>query len=97
MSDLISVVLPTNPDSDPNSYHIKILKGEYAGVVYKFGSVSFSEDEEDPMLHFSYDIVDGDVSNKDGFEKFIGDRLVEMLEEMVKERSLIYSGGTNEG
>lgn len=95
---LISVVLPTDPNADPNSYHIKILRGEFAGIVYKFGSVSFPDDmdESDPQIQFSYDIIEGSVENKEGFETFIGDRLIEMLEEMIKERSVIYSGGIDE-
>ena len=95
---LISVTVPTNPDADPNAYHIKILCGEFEGVVYKFGSVAFPDDgdDENPTLQFSYDIIEGSVTNKEGFETFIGDRLVEMLEEMIKERSVIYSGGVDE-
>lgn len=96
MTKMISVVVPSDPDSDPHSYHIKILRGPYEGIVYKFGDVSINEDADDgdAKLHFSYDLVEGTLSDKEGFEKFIGDQLIEMLEEMLKERSVVYRGGT---
>lgn len=94
MSKLIAVVEPTDPNSDPHSYHIKVLSGEFAGIVYKFGEVSISEDNGEAILHFSYDLVSGELTNKAAFETFIGDRLIEMLEEQLKERSVVYSGGT---
>ena len=90
---MISVVVPTEPESDPNSFHIKVLRGPYEGVTYKFGDVSFSEDNEEPMLHFSYDLIEGELSDKIGFEKFIGDELIKMIEEQLKEQSVVYRGG----
>lgn len=95
MSKLIAVVEPSVPDSDPHSYHIEILGGKFKGIVYKFGGVSITEENDDAQMHFSYDVVSGAIPTEDKseFESFIGDRLIEMLEEQLKERSVVYNGG----
>ena len=71
---------------------IGIKEGKFAGVVYKYGKVSFGKEEDEngnlPM-HFQYDIVDNNGIPReqfgDEFFKLIGDILVEVMEEQIKD------------
>ena len=71
---------------------IGIKEGKYHGVVYKYGKVSFAKEEDEngnlPM-QFQYDIVDNNGIPReqfgDEFFKLIGDILVEVMEEQIKD------------
>ena len=71
---------------------IGIKGGKFAGVVYKYGKVSFAKEEDEngnlPM-QFQYDIVDNNGIPReqfgDEFFKLIGDILVEVMEEQTKD------------
>tara|TARA_B100000614_G_C14381289_1_gene425678 strand:+ start:434 stop:754 length:321 start_codon:yes stop_codon:yes gene_type:complete len=70
---------------------IGIKEGKFAGVVYKYGKVSFAKEEDEngnlPM-QFQYDIVDNNGIPKeqfnDEFFNLIGDILVEVMDEQTK-------------
>ena len=70
---------------------IGIKEGKFAGVIYKYGKVSFGEDNPDGTkpLQFQYDIVDNNGIPReqfnDEFFKLIGDILVEVMEEQIKD------------
>ena len=74
---------------------IGIKEGKFAGVVYKYGKVSFAEKEDEngnlPMK-FHYDIVDNNEIPREQFgEDFftlIGDILVEVIEEQANNESV---------
>ena len=71
---------------------IGIKTGKFAGVVYKYGKVSFGKEEDEngnlPM-QFQYDIVDNNGIPReqfnDEFFNLIGDILVEVMEEQTKD------------
>ena len=71
---------------------IGIKGGKFAGVVYKYGKVSFAKEEDkngNLPLQFQYDIVDNNGIPReqfgDEFFKLIGDILVEVMEEQTKD------------
>ena len=71
---------------------IGIKEGKFAGVVYKYGRVSFGKEEDENgnlPLQFQYDIVDNNGIPReqfgDEFFKLIGDILVEVMEEQIKD------------
>ena len=71
---------------------IGIKGGKFAGVVYKYGKVSFGKEEDENgnlPLQFQYDIVDNNGIPReqfgDEFFKLIGDILVEVMEEQIKD------------
>ena len=70
---------------------IGIKEGKFAGVIYKYGKVSFGEDNPDGTkpLQFQYEIVDNNGIQReqfgDEFFKLIGDILVEVMEEQIKD------------
>ncbi len=92
MSSILKEIEVTESTIDSSAFDIKILNGEFAGVVYRIGEVSFP-DEDEPLLRFSYDIVWGDVDDIQAFEKFIGDSIVEMLKEQLAKGEAVFKGG----
>ena len=70
---------------------IGIKGGKFAGVVYKYGRVSFGKEEDENgnlPLQFQYDIVDNNGIPReqfnDEFFNLIGDILVEVMDEQTK-------------
>ena len=69
---------------------IKLLQSPYKGVIFKYGKVGFSENENPDgtrSMKFDYDILfnphEMDLDNKE-FIDYIGDMLVEFLDEKLK-------------
>ena len=78
-----------------NQTCIGIKGGKFAGVVYKYGKVSFAKEEDkngNLPLQFQYDIVDNNGIPREQFNedffKLIGDILVEVMEEQTKNESV---------
>ena len=78
------------PNSAATVYSIRIRKGRYKNVIYKYGQVKFTEDKENGQLGFNFDFgVDvgnsryskKDLVNSDKFKKFIADVLIFIMEE----------------
>ena len=73
---------------------IKIMEGDYEGVIYKYNNIKFSETENEQgeiPLKFTYDIMVNpnkkDIESND-FRNYIGDILVECVEEQLKNGQL---------
>ena len=66
---------------------IGIKGGKFAGVVYKYGKVSFGEENDDGHLplKFEFDILDNNLIPKEEFGEdwsdLIGDILVDIIDE----------------
>ena len=56
---------------------IEILEGKYRGIQYTYGTVKPLDD--DAVLKFSYDLVEGEVEDKDDFHNILGDILVNIV------------------
>ena len=72
----------------------------YSGIIFSYGKVSFTEDEENSVLkmHFEYEIHDraNKVFDVKIFENYLGDLLQELIHEGIEENSLTYTGGVDE-
>ena len=73
---------------------IKIMDGQYEGIIYKYNNVKFSQTENEEgqiPLKFTYDIManpnEEDIKSDD-FRNYIGDILVECVEEQLKNGKL---------
>ena len=73
---------------------IKIMDGQYECIIYKYNNVKFSQTENEEgqiPLKFTYDIMtnpnDEDVKSDD-FRNYIGDILVECVEEQLEKGQL---------
>ena len=70
---------------------LKILDGQYEGIIYKYNEVKFSQTENENgeiPLKFTYDVMtnpnDEDILSDD-FRNYIGDILVEIVDQQLKE------------
>ena len=89
----ISVEYDTNNDSI-----ITILKGDDAGVKFRYGKITIDTDENgEPAMSFSYEIISGAPVNKDDFVDSIAKLLHKMILAQLEQGELQYAGGTNEG
>ena len=75
---------------------VKILDGQYEGIIYKYNQVKISETENADgqlPLKFTYDIMANpnkeDIKSTD-FRNYIGDILVEVMEEQLKNGKVIF-------
>ena len=73
---------------------LKILDGQYEGIIYKYNEVKFSQTENENgeiPLKFTYDVMtnpnDEDVKSED-FRNYIGDILVECVDEQLQNGKL---------
>ena len=73
---------------------IKILEGQYENIIYKYDKVKISETENENgelPLKFTYDIMANpnkkDI-NSDDFRNYIGDILIECVEEQLENGTL---------
>ena len=73
---------------------IKIMDGQYEGIIYKYNDVKFSSTENENgeiPLKFTYDVMTNpnkeDVKSND-FRNYIGDILIEVMEEQLKNGKL---------
>ena len=73
---------------------IKIIEGEYKEVIYKYGKVQFASEENaagQMPLRFNYEVMKNPNNVDTENEKFrnkIGDILVEVMEEQIKDGKL---------
>ena len=83
-----------------NQYSIEYTEGKYAGIKIVLGAVKLEENQaqDNCTLKYNYDIIEGIVedSDKKEFDNYIGDTLMQMLSDGVKNNDLIYSGGVDE-
>ncbi len=84
-------VYVTTKSQDQTCIGLTEKSGKYHGVVYKYGKVGFGEENPDGTkpLQFQYDIVDNNGIPREQFGeeffKLIGDILVEVMEEQIKD------------
>ena len=84
-------VYVTTKEQDQTCIGLTEKSGKYHGVVYKYGKVGFGEENPDGTkpLRFEYNIVDNNGIPReqfgDEFFKLIGDILVEVMEEQIKD------------
>lgn len=70
---------------------IKFKAGKFIGCVFSYGAVSFGEDD---TMNFEYDVHSGTPEPKEEFEKVIGDLLVDMITNLLKQGGVVFKGGT---
>ena len=80
---------------------IGIKEGKFAGVVYKYGKVGFGDENPDGTkpLQFQYNIVGNNGIQReqfgDDFFTLIGDILVEVMEEQIKDEPVDRKNNSN--
>jgi len=88
MKELVDYVLVEKASSE--FYSIKLLTGNWAGVIYTYGTVSIKEDKTNDVatLSFQFKIeecpkgIDSDsLMENESFKNYIGDILSSILEQ----------------
>lgn len=81
-------------EKDPK---IKFTDGVHSGIVIKLGKVEFEEVGEDCHMKYEYDVIRYENEyDKPALDRQVGDLLIQLIEQGVKDRELIYAGGTDE-
>jgi hypothetical protein len=75
-------------DTTQENLPIIIQEGEYEGLVYRYGSIQFKEEDEQMKLIFDYDIIknptdqtNDELDEDEKFQNYLGDLLVEILDD----------------
>lgn len=68
----------------------------YTGVCFTLGAVNFGGTDEEPVLQYEYNIIEGrdQVDSLDKFEEFAAKLVLELMEDKLKRGDLLYTGGT---
>lgn len=84
-------------ESTHGQHHIKFTEGPFGGIIFTLGQVSFKEDEEkdECYMSYDYDILENpqEVFDEELFKQYVGDLLIELIEDQLKSNELIYTGG----
>jgi hypothetical protein len=86
------------PDNDKESVHVKLLSGQYEGVVYKYGRVGVMEENDTAYLQFNYDVIESPIEGIDADENFknaIGDLLKQLMMRQLNNEGSIDEDGTD--
>lgn len=79
-------------EGDDKVPFIRLLDG-YPGLCFTLGRVSFGGTDEEPVLQFEYNIIEGSVSDVKKFEEEAAYFLLGLIEKRLKAGELLYSGG----
>ena len=84
-----------NKTSIKDEFHPVVLtEGPFEGIVFSFKEISFIDEEDHAKLSYEYDIQyipdDKKEYDKQGFEKELGDFLVELIEHGIETHKLGY-------
>lgn len=81
-------------------YAVRLLDEPFDGIVFSYGAVSFSENEEEDKacIHFDYTLIrdNGKQYDKSEFENTIGVLLEDMIRFELQRNNLVFTGGTDE-
>ena len=78
----------TDSKINPQLGAIKINEGDYAGLLYQYGEVTFNERDDGQMeVKFRYNMIENpnDLEENQDMKNFMGDILVELLDEQLGE------------
>jgi hypothetical protein len=89
------------PKDEKQTVQVRLLSGEYADTVFKYGKVKFEEKDGEMYLLFAYDVLESSVSTPKKLEKDtkfknnIGDLLVQIMSGNL-EQDIIDDVGTDD-
>ena len=78
----------TDSKINPQIGAIKIIEGDYAGLLYQYGEVTFNERDDGQMeVKFRYNMIENpnELEENQDMKNFMGDILVELLEDQLGE------------
>lgn len=82
---------------------MELTDGKFAGIKFTLGEVKFAEEENSDGsidMSFEYEFEDKSISlsaeDVVEFKSIIGNLVLQLLEDHVKNNSVVYKGGTDE-
>jgi hypothetical protein len=92
-----------NSDKTKTGIGLTEHAGEYFGVIYEYGEVSFAKEEnQDGTLNVSFDwkLIDSnglstESFNKEEFKNMLGDILVDIIDKHIEQGTLGYEDRDN--
>ena len=80
---------------DNNNPYIQMVE-PFTGVCFQLGAVRFVGTDEDPILEYNYEIIDGAdmIDDVKKFEEFAANLLLDLIDKRLKEGNLLFTGGT---
>ena len=81
---------------DPD--RIKLTEGQYSGIIFSYGKVSFEEIDDYCKLNFEYEVHEdtGVTYIKEELEQYLGALLQAILVEQLIKNEVVYTGGVDE-
>ena len=89
-----------NPKDEKDTTHVRILTGPYKDTLFKYGKVSFKEENGQAHLLFAYYVLESPVMKPKkleqdaDFKQYAGDLLVDLMRSNLDEE-MIDETGTN--
>ena len=85
-------------ESTNGFYHIKFTNEQYSDIIIKFGEISFDDQGDECIMHFDYDIIKNpnNIDINDDFKQYIGDVILEMIQQQLENNEVIYTGGIDD-
>jgi hypothetical protein len=85
-----------NPKDEKDTTHVRVLTGPYKDTLYKYGKVSFKEENDKAHLLFAFYVLESPMmkpkklEQDPDFKQYAGDLLVDLMrsnldEEMIDE------------
>jgi hypothetical protein len=78
-------------DFSDDSWHVKINKGTYKDIVYKYGKIQIKENQDEATLGFQYSIIDlpehfdkEELNSNVDFMDTLGDILSHIIEDSLE-------------
>jgi hypothetical protein len=90
------------PKNNDSLYAIELTDGQFKGMIYEYGKVELQEipGEDKVKLAFEYTNQTMTITNMEfnrvEFERVAGEILHHLIEEGLKNNSIVYSGGVDE-
>ena len=77
-------------------YKIRFTNPPYNNVTFSFDKVELVEHGDGVKLKYTYYIHEGIITDKQGFDEYLGDFLVELIDQGLLNNDLIYTGGVDD-
>lgn len=79
---------------------IQFTDGPFNGIIFNYGKVEFPESDKEgdtTKLSFEYDVHGGlEEYDKEEFEQYLGDFLVQLIMYGIKNNDIAYTGGIDD-
>ncbi len=90
------------PKNDESVYTVELTDGPFKGMIYEYGKVELQELPGQDSVKLAFEYTNHNLAVKDmkfdrvEFERVAGEILQHLIEEGLKNNSIVYSGGVDE-